>query len=229
MYSLNSIKRVHTKGDTIMNIPQQSHQLDREEQRHTYPARNVILLSIGTLLALALAARIRTAIGFRQGDPTTINKKRFFNKSWSNRITTTVGRAGQPNSIFARVHHVGRRSGKVYATPVRVVPVEGGFIIPLTYGSRADWYRNIQAKGEGEIQWQGKTYHVDQPDMIDATQALPAFPLPSRFLFWLDGVPQFVRVSYMQLPGGNRTLVSPDGSPGEGNQSQRFQNSTNDA
>src|SRR5215472_7654899 len=123
MYSLSSIERAHTKGEIIMGILQQSRYLDREEQRYAHPMRSIILLSAGVLLALALAIRIRTAIGFRRGDLTTINKKRIFNKQWSNRITTTIGRAGQPNSIFALIHHTGRRSEKLYATPVRVVPV----------------------------------------------------------------------------------------------------------
>jgi deazaflavin-dependent oxidoreductase (nitroreductase family) len=195
MHLLNIIEGVSSKGDANMNIKPQLHRLDLEEQRHQHPVRNVILLGIGTVLGLALAARVRTAIRFRQRDQATINKRRSFNKRWSNRIINTLGRAGQPNSIFALVHHVGRHSGKSYATPVRVVPVEGGFIIPLTYGRTADWYRNLQVGGGGQLQWQGKTYMVSQPEMVDSAQALPAFPLPSRFLFWLDGVPQFVHVS----------------------------------
>jgi deazaflavin-dependent oxidoreductase (nitroreductase family) len=130
----------------------------------------------------------------RSGDPTTIDRKRNFNKRWNNHLTTTIGRAGRPLSIFALVHHTGRRSSKPYSTPVRAVPVEGGFIIPLTYGSKADWYRNLQANGGGQVEWQGRMYDVSQAEIVDAEQALPAFPLPSRFLFWLDGVPQFVRV-----------------------------------
>jgi hypothetical protein len=37
-----------------------------------------------------------------------------------------------------------------------------------------------------------------QPDLmnlVDPAQAPPAFPWPSRYLFWLDGVPQFMQVS----------------------------------
>jgi deazaflavin-dependent oxidoreductase (nitroreductase family) len=184
-----------------MHMQQPSHHVDRKEQRHALPVRTVLLLSIGSLLALALAVRIRTALGMRAGDQTTIDKKRLFNKRWSNRIIMTLGRAGQPRSLFALVRHMGRRSGKVYITPVRAVPVGGGFIIPLTYGRKADWYRNLQASEGGQLQWQGKTYTVKPPEIIDAEQALPAFPLLSRFLFWLDGVPQFVHVLQVSESG----------------------------
>lgn len=177
-----------------MNVTDQTFLSDHKKQSRTRVVRNVILLSLGILLGLALLTRVRTAIGMRSGDQTTIDKKRSFNKRWNNHLTTTVGRAGQPFSIFALVDHVGRRSGKSYSTPVRVSPVAGGFIIPLTYGSKADWYRNLQAKGGGKVEWQGKIYDVGQAEIVEPAQALPAFPLPSRFLFWLDGVPQFVRV-----------------------------------
>ncbi len=34
---------------------------------------------------------------------------------------------------------------------------------------------------------------------VRETEAVPVYPLPSRFLFWLDGVPQFVYVSSHRL------------------------------
>ena len=178
-----------------MNISQHSPIQDQEEQHGTHTLRNILLFGVGILVGLAFLARVRTAIGMRSGDQATIDKKRNFNKRWNNHLTTTVGRAGQPHSIFALIHHVGRSSGKPYSTPVRAVPVDGGFIIPLTYGSKADWYRNLQAHNGGQVEWQGKMYNVGQAEIIDSELALHAFPLPSQFMFWLDGVPQFVRVS----------------------------------
>lgn len=94
-----------------MNVQQSLHQSNRESKSRSHLVRNVILLGIGTGLGLALAAHVRTAIRFRRRDQEAINKR------WSNRIITTLGHAGQPDSIFALVHHVGRRSGKSYATP----------------------------------------------------------------------------------------------------------------
>ena len=43
------------------------------------------------------------------------------------------------------VHHVGRRSGRPYETPVLLTPIDGGFLIPLTYGPDRDWVRNVTA------------------------------------------------------------------------------------
>lgn len=80
---------------------------------------------------------------------------RLFNRGILNPITLTfAGRAGMP---YAILFHVGRRSGKSYATPLLVQPVAHGWLIPLTYGERSDWYRNIEKAGGCSIQWQGKT------------------------------------------------------------------------
>lgn len=35
---------------------------------------------------------------------------------------------------FSIIRHVGRRSGKLYETPIIVAPHRGGFVIELTYG-----------------------------------------------------------------------------------------------
>jgi hypothetical protein len=56
---------------------------------------------------------------------------RLFNRSVLNPITLTfAGRAGMPYAVLA---HVGRHSGKTYATPLLMQPVAHGWIIPLTY------------------------------------------------------------------------------------------------
>jgi hypothetical protein len=46
-----------------------------------------------------------------------------------------------------------------------------------------------------EILWQGVTYQVGNPERLEVSQAVDEFPGISRFLFWLDGLPAFVRVA----------------------------------
>jgi len=45
------------------------------------------------------------------------------------------------------VVHRGRRSGRVYDTPVLVFPADDGYVIALTYGPDTDWIRNVLAAG----------------------------------------------------------------------------------
>jgi deazaflavin-dependent oxidoreductase (nitroreductase family) len=151
-------------------------------------------LLVVILLAVVNYQRLRQARGMRAGDPAVIDQKRRVNKRFNNRLVMSIGRAGKPHSLFALVEHTGRKSGRQYVTPVRLVQHGDAFIIPLTYGERADWYRNLLTAGRMTIHWQGKPYPVGQPERVEVSLAARDFPLVSRFLFWLDGVPAFVRV-----------------------------------
>src|SRR5258706_7565855 len=55
--------------------------------------------------------------------------------------------AGTSFGPFASVQHVGRRSGKPYATPIIVSPAADGLVIELTYGPAVDWHQNLLAAG----------------------------------------------------------------------------------
>ena len=46
-------------------------------------------------------------------------------------------------SSFGVVHHIGRRSGVAYQTPVDVARVSDGVLISLPYGPETNWCRNV--------------------------------------------------------------------------------------
>ena len=143
-------------------------------------------LLIVIIIALASYPRLRQARGMRAGDPAVIDQKRQVNKRINNRLVMTLGRAGKPHSLFGLVGHTGRKSGRQYVTPVRLVRHGDAFTIPLTYGERAAWYRNLLSAGRMTIHWQGKAYPVGQPERVDASLAAGDFPLVSRFFFgWM--------------------------------------------
>ena len=56
----------------------------------------------------------------------------------------SVKMAGGPGFRMAgRVHHVGRRSGTKYVTPVGARVTDAKVLIPLTFGNQSDWVRNV--------------------------------------------------------------------------------------
>src|SRR5215211_8019450 len=71
-------------------------------------------------------------------------------------------------SLYGVIEHRGRRSGKVYRTPVVVRPTSDGFIVPMPWGERTDWYRNVRAAGECIIRWKGRDYSVVRPEVLGA-------------------------------------------------------------
>jgi deazaflavin-dependent oxidoreductase (nitroreductase family) len=115
---------------------------------------------------------------------------RKFNRAILNPITRslTAGRV----SFCSLVYHVGRRSGKEYATPVMAVLRDGFIYIPLTYGPDTDWYLNIQAAGLCRVKIEGKIYSTNHPELVDAAAASVAFP--DNFLARIK-VNQFLRLT----------------------------------
>jgi deazaflavin-dependent oxidoreductase (nitroreductase family) len=67
-----------------------------------------------------------------------------FNRVVTNRIARHV--AGRLPG-FGIVQHRGRRSGRLYRTPVNVFRVPGGYVAALTYGTDTDWLKNVLAAG----------------------------------------------------------------------------------
>jgi deazaflavin-dependent oxidoreductase (nitroreductase family) len=119
---------------------------------------------------------------------------RVFNKHVTNRLLGPLARRGV--GPFALVCHVGRRTGTPYETPVIVIPVEGGFMIALTYGPEVDWYRNVLAAGGCRIRRNEDEYIVDDVRPVDAESGRRAFPQPERAVLRLLGVDHFVRMRY---------------------------------
>lgn len=117
---------------------------------------------------------------------------RRFNRRILNPATLTF--AGRRYSPYAVVRHIGHRTGRAYATPVVARRVEEGFLIPLPYGEDADWVRNVRVGRGCTIDWNGGTYEVTEPQVIDSSAALPALPIPRQLVFRLFRIRRFLSV-----------------------------------
>jgi len=78
------------------------------------------------------------------------------------------------------IEHRGRASGKVYHTPVVVRSTNDGFILPMPWGERTDWYRNVRAAGECVIRWKGRNYQMVQPELTNIAAAQESFNAIAR-------------------------------------------------
>ncbi len=84
----------------------------------------------------------------------------------------SAGREGTATSV---IRHVGRRSGRIYQTPVVVARHDDSFLIALPYGERTDWLKNVLAAGSATITADGRSYEVDRPEVIPMAEATPYF------------------------------------------------------
>ena len=115
---------------------------------------------------------------------------------------------GRHIPVVGVLHHRGRRSGQEYATPLGIRPAAGGgFVIPLTFGEAAGWYRNIRAAGWCVVTWRGSDHTVTDPVIVGRAAALPAFPRYERLALRLVGVQQFVWLR--RFPGATAPSAAP--------------------
>ena len=106
-------------------------------------------------------------------------------------VLRIAGRRHMP--VVGIIHHRGRKTGRPYATPLGIRPAAaGGFVMPLTFGEAAGWYRNILAAGWCVITWRGADHTVASPVIVDRATALPAFPRYERLALRAIGIDEFV-------------------------------------
>lgn len=120
------------------------------------------------------------------------NRIRYFNKRFLNHITIQI--AGASHSLVALVEHTGRKSGKLYRTPIMVQPVESGFMFALTYGPAVDWYRNVQAAGRCTLHWKGGKYELAEPQAVTPEAGFQAFPPPQRWVLKAMHIDHFFKM-----------------------------------
>jgi deazaflavin-dependent oxidoreductase (nitroreductase family) len=123
---------------------------------------------------------------------------RIFNKYVTNRVLRVFALSSR--GPFAILRHVGRKSRKLYETTIMVWPVEGAFVIELTYGSAVDWYRNVEAVGGGTIFYHKKEYAVGRPEPIDPKVAVLALPAFIRRFLGVMGLHEYVQLKIIELP-----------------------------
>jgi deazaflavin-dependent oxidoreductase (nitroreductase family) len=102
--------------------------------------------------------------------------------------------------VWGLVRHRGRRSGRLYATPIAVVRTDDGFLIPLPFGERTDWCRNILSAGGGVLRWKGTDHEVTDPTVIAASAAERWFAPPLRAGLRAFGIKQVLRVRRRSAP-----------------------------
>ncbi|MCS0498112.1 nitroreductase family deazaflavin-dependent oxidoreductase [Protaetiibacter mangrovi] len=83
---------------------------------------------------------------------------------------------------FSAIRHVGRKTGRVYETPIIVAPTEGGFVAELTYGPEVAWYRNLRAAGSGVLIHRGREIAVDGVRPLDREAGLAAYGPPRSWI-----------------------------------------------
>ncbi|GAA4288717.1 nitroreductase/quinone reductase family protein [Georgenia daeguensis] len=140
----------------------------------------------------AVGAVVAFFVVLRSGGPRTKDAVAQFNKRVLNPVMLRL--AGRRHWYASVLRHTGRRSGREYATPVVAVPLDGGFVIPLPYGEKVDWLRNLLAGGHAVLRSKGTTYDVSAPQVLDAAVVLPTLEPRYQRVWRRYDIEKFVRV-----------------------------------
>lgn len=120
-----------------------------------------------------------------------------WNKVGLNRVTKRV--APWTPGLGVVVHR-GRRSGKVYETPVNVFATADGYVLALTYGTGTDWVKNVLAAGGCELRTRGKVVQLTAPRLFHDEERRDIRPLERQMLRVL-GVADFLSLTTTPADG----------------------------
>ena len=118
----------------------------------------LIAVSIGSA-TMRVSAMLRTERGRRRLFPVL----RLIMRVMNPRMIRAVERGESP---FGVLHHIGRRSGISYDTPVAVGRTADGVIVPLMYGPATAWCCNILAAGQCTLTFGGEEMVLTAPEVI---------------------------------------------------------------
>jgi deazaflavin-dependent oxidoreductase (nitroreductase family) len=115
-----------------------------------------------------------------------------FNRTVTNRNTGVFAGRIPP---FIVLEHRGRKSGRIYQTPLMMFHQDPYVLIVLTYGERTDWLRNLQAANEAVVLERNRRFTVSHPVIERGPAAMRPLPLPIRLFLGLLGIDQVVRLT----------------------------------
>jgi len=72
--------------------------------------------------------------------------------------------------------HVGRKTGKIYRTPLDAHPIDDGYVFMVNYGPHTDWLRNALAAGDATLELGGESIRLTTPQLLPAPEAYALLP-----------------------------------------------------
>jgi hypothetical protein len=88
----------------------------------------------------------------------------------------------------------------MYLTPLIAQGTGVGYVIPLTYGDRTDWAKNVLAAGKAEIRQENRIFAASRPVVVDEKEALPLLAPLLRLAVQLVGMKRFMLLASDQSP-----------------------------
>src|SRR5215216_2136647 len=95
---------------------------------------------------------------------------------------------------FGILTHRGRTTGRLYHTPINVFRRGDAYLFFLTYGSDAQWVKNILAAGSCSLETRGRVVQLVEPELITDPELRPAPPVVRFVERRIAGATQYLRM-----------------------------------
>lgn len=148
--------------------------------------------------AVAFGQAVETAFmvwAWRSRNTRAVTLIKRYNKLMRPMRIRSAGRSG----LVAAVHHVGRRSGTPYTTPVIAHRSADEVLIPLPYGTDVDWLRNLRAAGHGVVDLAGSALDVERPEVVAIGEVMELLPVSMRSVTRVNGTREAVRMRVVRV------------------------------
>lgn len=137
-----------------------------------------LLTAVGALVVALVLLLLGFLLGMRAKSPVVLRTVRRFNRRFVN--PRQMRTAGTPGAYAGVIRHVGRRSGRVYETPVGPFATDDGFVIALPYGTTSNWVKNVLAAGSATLVTEGQAYELREPEIVPLDDVVEALPRGER-------------------------------------------------
>lgn len=125
------------------------------------------------------------------------NERKEWLRRFNRKVTNPLMMTFAGRRLYTIVNHVGRRSKKLYHTPVLGRPAGENFFIPLPYGADTDWCLNVLAAGGCSVRWNSSDYRLISPQIVEASVGEAVYPGLYRFLLHSSGVKRYLMMKRM--------------------------------
>jgi deazaflavin-dependent oxidoreductase (nitroreductase family) len=109
-------------------------------------------------------------------------------------VNPVTRRVGRKLPTFGVLTYRGRKTGRIYQTPINVFRRGDAYFFFLTYGSDAQWVKNVLAAGSCSLETRGRVVELVEPELITDPELRPAPPVVRFVEGRIAGVTQYLRM-----------------------------------
>jgi len=136
-------------------------------------------------------------------------------KWWNPRVVSNYRRGIAAGDLILLLTTKGRHSGRPHLTPLQYEEINGVYHVISTRGRLADWYRNILASPQVEVEVNRACYRAAAEAITDPMRIadfleyrLGRRPVMLRMMLLLEGLPPRLRRADIEALAAKKALVA---------------------